>query len=208
VISLGDVWDNAQSTSDPQPTAPSLPTSSPAGGSLGEPVAHGEFAKLGYTAVGDAPAVDQTPQPIGQEGGSPGGKNEQKTEGLSEHEVGDYGGQKKLDGPGLHRDHIPSKGALIEKAEQEAGRPLTEAEKRNVINHGTSVAVRAAQHQQSSPTFGSRNTREQIESDAKNLTAAQERDLNSYIDASGDKDAAGKAAEEIRRMNRQKGITQ
>lgn len=76
----------------------------------------------------------------------------------------------------LHMDHQPSYAAQRAAAEQALGRPLTPAEARALRASTPAVASPKAVHQETSPTYGGRNTPARIANDAADLRAAQERD--------------------------------
>lgn len=68
--------------------------------------------------------------------------------------VDNYGNQKKVTGDGtVARDHQPSKAALLKRAEDLKGEPLTQAEKNRIINEGMSVTVLNEVHA-AGPTYG------------------------------------------------------
>lgn len=73
-------------------------------------------------------------------------------------------------------DHQPSFAAQVKAAEQKLGRELTASEKRLLKKNTPAIASPADIHRQKSPTYGGRNTPEQIEADAANLDAARARD--------------------------------
>jgi len=96
--------------------------------------------------------------------------------------VDEYGTQKKITGDGtVARDHQPSKAALLKRAEEIKGEPLTQAEKTRIINEATSVTVPKEVHV-AGPTNAGKNTKELIEKDARDLQAAQLRDSNAMIE--------------------------
>jgi hypothetical protein len=73
-------------------------------------------------------------------------------------EVGEYGDQKDRSGHNkYHRDHIPSKAALKERAAQLNGEPLSDAQKTAIENGALSIVIPAGAHQKVSPTYGGRN---------------------------------------------------
>ena len=76
----------------------------------------------------------------------------------------------------LHMDHQPSLAAQIAARQEQLGRTLTKSEISQLRSSTPAVASPAAVHQQTSPTFGGRNTSTQIANDAQNLGAAAARD--------------------------------
>lgn len=64
--------------------------------------------------------------------------------------------------------------------EQRLGHPLYPDEERMVRENGLVIAVPRKVHQQSSPTYGGRNTRTRVEEDAADPHGAQRRDYESY----------------------------
>jgi RHS repeat-associated protein len=116
------------------------------------------------------------------------------------YEVGTYGDlASRSKGDGLSIDHIPSNASNIARKEAELGRPLTDAEKAQVRDQGTAVAVPDASHRSGSPTYGGRNTPEQIQADAADPQAAAARDSQAMVKAAGqaNKSAARAAAKKI-----------
>jgi hypothetical protein len=92
-------------------------------------------------------------------------------------EVGEYGDQKDRTGHGkYHRDHIPSKAALKERAAQLKEADLTEAEAKAIENGALSIVIPASAHRDVSPTYGGRNQQALIEKDAGGLQKAARRD--------------------------------
>ena len=83
----------------------------------------------------------------------------------------------------LHMDHQPSYAAQRAAAEQALGRPLTPAEARALRGSTPAVASPSAVHQQTSPTYGGRNTPARIAEDAADLGAAQARDRAVFDEA-------------------------
>ena len=107
-----------------------------------------------------------------------------RVEGPKKLEVGivsEYGQAKKVTGDGtIHRDHQPSKAALLARAEEIKGDALTSVERAQVINTGTSVNVPANVHR-AGPTYGGKNTPAQINSDKSNLADAAARDADIMV---------------------------
>ncbi len=118
-----------------------------------------------------------------------------------------YGEQKERTGNGeYHRDHIPSKAALKERARQlNGGRALSDARLSAIENQALSVVIPASAHRDVSPTYGGRNAN-LIEDDADNLAGAAKRDtdeMTSEIDDHADKECVKhyrQAAHEINEM--------
>lgn len=98
---------------------------------------------------------------------------------------GDLKAQKKANGESeaLHMDHQPSLAAQIQAKENALGRPLTKAERAQVKASTPAIASPAQVHQQTSPTYGGRNTKAQISGDAANLPAAAARDRAAFDNA-------------------------
>jgi hypothetical protein len=122
-------------------------------------------------------------------------------------ELGTYGEQKERTGNGeYHRDHIPSKAALKERARQlNGGRKLSSAQLTAIENQAKSIVIPAPAHRDVSPTYGGRNSN-LIESDADDLAGAAKRDtdeMKNEIEAHSDKECAKhyrQAAREINKM--------
>jgi hypothetical protein len=125
-------------------------------------------AGSGSSTSPPAPAPASTPT-------STGGK---KT--LTAGELGTYGQQKQRTGGGLYdRDHIPSKGAMKERAAQLKGAPLTSEEARQVENQAKTVVLPKDLHQ-AGRTYGGKNTEAQIAADASNLAGAAAKDIAAH----------------------------
>jgi hypothetical protein len=132
-----------------------------------------------------------------------GGKSgEGGIEPVRPYEVGTYGELKvrSVTGDGLTLDHIPSNASNLLRAEAELGRPLTPAEAAAVRDQGISVAVPDPSHRSGSPTYGGRNTAEQIAADAADPQAAAARDSQAMVNSASptDRAAAQAAAVKIR----------
>lgn len=131
--------------------------------------------------------------------------------GVKEHEVDSYKGlnNRANTGDGLQHDHIPSAAALERAEKKRLGRPLTKSEKRQVKNNGTTVAVTDADHAKSR-TYKGRNTPEQIEADASDLSAAQSRDLDTMESTMRENgyspERIKQTMDRIRAHNRERGI--
>ncbi|MGA4506997.1 hypothetical protein ACQB6R_01530 [Propionibacteriaceae bacterium G1746] len=112
-------------------------------------------------------------------------------------EVGQYGPMKARPGRGgMDMDHIPSKAALLKRAEARKGKPLTKAEADKVINEGSAMAVPRKSHQQKSRTYGGRNNKDQVAHDANNPAKATELDFNRYRQDMKDQGFSDKAIED------------
>jgi len=98
-------------------------------------------------------------------------------------EVGSYQDlrSRAVVGDGLEHDHIPSFAALRTAAEAENGGPLTAEELNDLYNNATAVEVPRDVHIDG-PTFGGKNTPNQIAADAANLPAAIARDIKALRD--------------------------
>jgi hypothetical protein len=96
--------------------------------------------------------------------------------------VDEYGIAKAQTGDGsIHRDHQPSKAALIARAEELKGDALTPAERNRIINGGMTVNVPANVHR-AGPTYGEKNTAALINSDKSDLASAAARDANAMVE--------------------------
>lgn len=104
-------------------------------------------------------------------------------------EAGTYGDLKKKTGGGAyHRDHIPSKKALKQRAEDLLGRKLKPHEAKAIEDKAFAVSIPAAAHRGESPTYGGRNA-SIYQSDADDLQSAAKRDVDkmqSHMDESDD----------------------
>ncbi len=110
-------------------------------------------------------------------------KKPKKKGRVTQWEVGRYGDLKSRPGrDGMDMDHIPSKAALLKRAETMKGRPLTRKQERQVIDSGTAMAVPRRTHQTESRTYGRRNSSDQITDDANDLTSAAKKDFDIYHD--------------------------
>ena len=96
--------------------------------------------------------------------------------------VDTYKNLKKKTGDGtIDRDHIPSKAALIKRAEELKGKKLTPAEKKRIINESQAITVKKEVHKNGSTT-GAKNKTLSTE-DAKDLENAAKRDVNERINS-------------------------
>jgi hypothetical protein len=95
---------------------------------------------------------------------------------------GDLNARKRSHGETepLDMDHQPSFAAQVSARESALGRPLTPAERAAVKASTPAVASPRVVHQQTSPTYGGRNTPERISQDAADLPAAQARDRSIF----------------------------
>lgn len=98
---------------------------------------------------------------------------------------GDLRAQRRAHGQTepLHMDHQPSLAAQVRARENALGRPLTKSEINQVRNNTPAVASPRAVHQETSPTYGGRNTPAQIAGDAADLDAARVRDRGIFDEA-------------------------
>lgn len=126
----------------------------------------------------------------------------------------DVGSYKELKdravvGDGLEHDHIPSFAALKKAKEAELGRPLNDAETKNLYQNATAVEVPKDVHQ-SGPTYGGKNTAAQVEQDAANLCGAVCRDTDALrrnmIELGYDPKLVDDAIHQIVDRNRQAGV--
>jgi len=89
-----------------------------------------------------------------------------------------YGESKRTTGDGtIDRDHMPSKAALIRRAEVLKGEPLTKAERNAIINDADSINLPREVHKEGA-TYGNKNTPELIDSDSNDLSGALNRDAD------------------------------
>jgi len=83
----------------------------------------------------------------------------------------------------LDMDHQPSFAAQAKAKEELLGRPLGKSELSTLKKDTPAVAAPRKVHQQTSPTYGGRNTPNRISEDASNLGAAGARDKSVFDDA-------------------------
>jgi len=134
-------------------------------------------------------------------------------------EDGKYGDMLKKSGDNkLDRDHVPSKAALKEAAQNiidDYKIKLSDAQIAAlfgkgsnpglIASEGETIAIPKSVHQKFSDTYGGRNSQDKIENDADDLQKAAEKDTKAIEDAEGkDMDAEclekyKKAAEKIRK---------
>ncbi len=69
---------------------------------------------------------------------------------------GPYKDRSKHDNEGMNWDHIPSQKALLERAAEIKGTPLTKAEKAAIVDNAPTIATPTALHQDHSESFGGR----------------------------------------------------
>jgi hypothetical protein len=101
-------------------------------------------------------------------------------------ELSAYGHQKDVTGDGtIDRDHIPSKKALLQRAQEIIyPKKLSQFHKDAIVNSALSICVPAKFHQTVSPTYGGRNAQIQAdglpkyESDSTKLQEATKRDTD------------------------------
>jgi len=122
-------------------------------------------------------------------------------------EHGTYGEQKERTGNGeYHRDHIPSKAALKERATQlNGGIKLSPDQAAAIDNQAMSVVIPAAAHREVSPTYGGRNSVSAIQDDADDLAGAAKRDtkeMSSEIDNYADPECAKAYKAAARKINK------
>jgi hypothetical protein len=137
----------------------------------------------------------------GKKGTGKKGKRRKKKQ-MKCGESGSYGDLKKKTGKGkFDRDHVPSKGALKEKAKQlNGGQKLCEAQKKAVDAIGNAIAIPKRIHQQYSPTYG--QSQSQAASDAKNLQASAKRDTREVKKRIKGKECKKKYAAWARKINK------
>jgi RHS repeat-associated protein len=122
-----------------------------------------------------------------------------KKKQLKPGERGSYKDLKKKTGKGkMDRDHIPSKAALIKRAEKIKGDiPLTPKQRNRIIEESETVAVPKQIHKEG-PTYGSKNTPPQIKKDAANLEEAARRDADAMLKNAKKHYPDGKVPQEIK----------
>ena len=104
-----------------------------------------------------------------------------KKKQLKPGEKGSYEDLKKKTGKGkLDRDHIPSKAALLKRARTLKRSRLTKAQKKRIIDEADTVAVPKKVHQKG-PTYGGKNTKKKIGTDAGDLETAAARDADAMV---------------------------
>lgn len=115
---------------------------------------------------------------------------------------GTYRELKKSHANGHDRDHVPSKAALLKRAKDLKGGPLTKKEKSAIERASEAITIPKAAHQKASRTYAGRN-KKLIVDDADNLAGAAKADiaallleLNKYADSKCVKDYR-KAAKKI-----------
>src|SRR5690606_1851151 len=84
---------------------------------------------------------------------------------------------REVVGDELEHNHIPSAASRIRAIEMELGEELSAAERRKIYNQATALEEPKDVHR-AGPTYGGRNTPEQIEHDARNPAAAACRDCD------------------------------
>lgn len=126
-------------------------------------------------------------------------------------DVGSYKELKAREvvGDNLEHDHIPSFAALRKAKENELGRPLTDAEAKNLYQNATAVEVPKDVHK-AGPTYGGKNTAAQVEQDALDLCGAVCRDTdalrNNMIERGYDPKQVDEAIKQIVERNRGSGV--
>jgi filamentous hemagglutinin len=116
---------------------------------------------------------------------------------------------RAVTGDDLTPDHIPSYAALKKAKEIQYGRKLTPAEAKAVRDEANAMMVRTKLHQEGR-TFGGKNTEAKITEDACDLGCAAEKDTAQHLKSlESEPDRLGqaaKAAEELRKRNKDSGI--
>jgi filamentous hemagglutinin len=126
-------------------------------------------------------------------------------------DVGTYSDLKKREkvGDNLEHDHIPSSAALKKAKEKQLGRKLTPQEARDIHQRGTAIEVPKEVHAKGD-TWRHKNTPDQIDSDASDLSAAAKRDYTTtrknLIDHGYSPKEVDAALDKMREANRKKGI--
>jgi hypothetical protein len=96
--------------------------------------------------------------------------------------VNTYKNAKKATGDGtIHRDHIPSKEALKQRAEEMKGRPLSKEETKRIEEESFTINVKDTVHREASTTGG--GNRILSKEDAKDLEKAVQRDTTERIES-------------------------
>ncbi|MFL7889478.1 contact-dependent inhibition toxin CdiA [Enterobacter pseudoroggenkampii] len=112
-------------------------------------------------------------------------------------------------GDGLEHDHIPSFAALRTAKENELGRKLTPKEENTLYQNATAVEVPKDVHR-AGPTYGGKNTPEQVQQDALDLCGAICRDTDALrgnmIERGYDPKQVDDAIKQIIDRNRQTGV--
>ena len=112
-------------------------------------------------------------------------------------------------GDGLEHDHIPSFAALRKAKENELGRKLTPKEENTLYQNATAVEVPKDVHR-AGPTYGGKNTPEQVQQDALDLCGAICRDTDALrgnmIERGYDPKQVDDAIKQIIDRNRQTGV--
>ena len=102
-----------------------------------------------------------------------------------------YGNLQKKNGQNkFDRDHVPSCGAMLKRAEELNLGPLDAAQKSKVKKAALAIAMPKSAHKSLSETYGGNNTTTRIAKDAKDLPAAAKsnigkirKGLNQHADA-------------------------
>jgi uncharacterized Zn-binding protein involved in type VI secretion len=105
-------------------------------------------------------------------------------------DLGAYGDQQEVTAGGtLNRDHVPSKGALLQRARDLIfPDKLSEAAAKAIVQSALTIAIPTGVHQSSSQTYGGRNSQimddglKRMESDAGKLQEAAQRDTKAVHD--------------------------
>ncbi|WP_312630133.1 hemagglutinin repeat-containing protein, partial [Scandinavium sp.] len=127
-------------------------------------------------------------------------------------DVGSYKELKAREvvGDGLEHDHIPSFASLRKAKENELGRPLTDAEAKNLYQNATAVEVPKDVHA-SGPTYGGKNNAAQVKNDAIDLCGAECRDTDALrknmLERGYEPKLVDDAIQQIKERNRQMGVT-
>lgn len=150
-----------------------------------------DAARLSKAEEG-APGPKKTDEEAAATGGG-NGKDGAKVKGRKKLKCGEYGKYqplKKKTGDGkFHRDHIPSKAALIRRARELTGEKLTKKQLRDIANWGNSIAIPRQAHIDISPTYG--QTKALAATDAKDLAGAARRDVEAMLKKIDEYDADG-----------------
>ncbi|MFT9071104.1 MAG: hypothetical protein ABF446_12505, partial [Acetobacter orientalis] len=105
-------------------------------------------------------------------------EQEYKSKNVVPLEVGTYGDQVvRSRKDGLTPDHIPSFAAVKKSLELTYGRPLTIDEQKDLRQITSTITIETGIHQESSRTYGGRNSSSQILQDANDLSGAALKDM-------------------------------
>jgi uncharacterized Zn-binding protein involved in type VI secretion len=127
-------------------------------------------------------------------------------------DLGAYGDQQEVTAGGvLNRDHVPSKKALLQRAQDLIfPKKLTEAASKAIVQSALTICVPTGLHQGVSPTYGGRNFQvmddglPRYESDSTDLQGAAKRDtkeMQKALDAEDNPECAKKYRASAKKVN-------